>query len=49
MRILLIATAYNSLVQRAHLELTAAGHDVSVELSLSDDIMREGASLFIQI
>jgi putative two-component system hydrogenase maturation factor HypX/HoxX len=46
MRILLIATAYNGLTQRAQLELTALGHDVSIELSLSDEIMREGIALF---
>nr|VFJ42474.1 MAG: putative two-component system protein, hydrogenase maturation factor HypX/HoxX [Candidatus Kentron sp. DK] len=46
MRILLIATAYNGLAQRAHLELGALGHEVSVELSLSDEVMREGVSLF---
>nr|VFK60136.1 MAG: hypothetical protein BECKTUN1418F_GA0071002_12013 [Candidatus Kentron sp. TUN]VFK63558.1 MAG: hypothetical protein BECKTUN1418D_GA0071000_12185 [Candidatus Kentron sp. TUN]VFK69396.1 MAG: hypothetical protein BECKTUN1418E_GA0071001_11954 [Candidatus Kentron sp. TUN] len=46
MRILLIATTYNGLTQRAHLELTALGHDVSIELSLSDEIMREAIRLF---
>lgn len=46
MRILLIATAYNSLTQRAHLELNALGHDVSVELSLNNQIMKEGIALF---
>jgi len=46
MRILLIATAYNGLTQRTHLELNALGHEVSVELSLSDQVMREGVALF---
>nr|VFK57747.1 MAG: hypothetical protein BECKUNK1418G_GA0071005_10012 [Candidatus Kentron sp. UNK]VFK69195.1 MAG: hypothetical protein BECKUNK1418H_GA0071006_101138 [Candidatus Kentron sp. UNK] len=46
MRILLIATAYNGLTQRAHLELTELGHEVSIELSLSDEIMREAVRLF---
>jgi len=46
MRILLIATAYNALTQRSQLELTALGHDVSIELSLSHEIMREGIALF---
>jgi len=46
MRILLIATAYNALTQRAHLELTLLGHNVSIELSLNDEIMREGIALF---
>ncbi len=35
MRILLLSTAYNGLTQRAHLELTALGHEISTELSLS--------------
>nr|VFJ88419.1 MAG: Methionyl-tRNA formyltransferase [Candidatus Kentron sp. LFY] len=46
MRILLMATAYNGLTQRAHRELTALGHEVSVELSLSDEAMRQAALLF---
>jgi putative two-component system hydrogenase maturation factor HypX/HoxX len=46
MRILLIATAYNSFTQRADLELTHLGHNVSIELSLNDEIMREGIRLF---
>jgi putative two-component system hydrogenase maturation factor HypX/HoxX len=46
MRILLISTAYNGLTQRAHLELAALGHEVSIELSLSAEIMREGIALF---
>jgi putative two-component system hydrogenase maturation factor HypX/HoxX len=46
MRILLIATAYNGLTQRSQRELTALGHDVSIELSLSNEIMREGVALF---
>jgi putative two-component system protein, hydrogenase maturation factor HypX/HoxX len=33
---LLICTAYNGLTQRAHLELAARGHDVAVELAISD-------------
>jgi putative two-component system hydrogenase maturation factor HypX/HoxX len=46
MRILLISTSYNGLTQYAHLELLALGHDVSIELSLSDEVMREGIELF---
>jgi putative two-component system hydrogenase maturation factor HypX/HoxX len=42
MRILLIASAYNSLTQRVHAELTDRGHEVSVELALGDDVMRDG-------
>jgi putative two-component system hydrogenase maturation factor HypX/HoxX len=46
MRILLISTAYNCLTQRAHLELIAQGHEVSVELSVSDEVLMEGVALF---
>jgi len=42
MRILLIASAYNSLTQRVHAELTDRGYEVSVELALGDDVMRDG-------
>jgi putative two-component system hydrogenase maturation factor HypX/HoxX len=42
MRILLIASAYNSLTQRVHAELTDRGHEVSVELALRDEVMRDG-------
>ena len=46
MRILLISTSYNGLTQHAHLELLALGHEVSIELSLSDAVMIEGVELF---
>ncbi len=42
MRILLFASAYNSMTQRVHAELADRGHEVSVELALGDDVMREG-------
>ena len=42
MRILLIASAYNSMTQRVHAELTDRGHEVSVELALGDEVLREG-------
>jgi len=42
MRILLIASAYNSMTQRVHTELADRGHEVSVELALGDEVMREG-------
>src|ERR1700750_2348857 len=42
MRILLIASAYNSMTQRVHAELADRGHEVSVELALGDDVMRDG-------
>src|SRR5271166_2345067 len=41
MRILLIASAYNSMTQRAHAELADVGHEVSVELALGDEVMRD--------
>jgi putative two-component system protein, hydrogenase maturation factor HypX/HoxX len=45
MKILLISTAYNGLTQRAHLELAARGHEVSVELAISDGQMTEAVAL----
>ncbi|HEV2936527.1 MAG TPA: formyl transferase, partial [Streptosporangiaceae bacterium] len=42
MRILLIASAYNSLTQRVHAELADRGHELSVELALGDEVMRDG-------
>ena len=44
MRILLIASSYNSMTQRVHVELADRGHEVSVELALSEQLMREAAS-----
>ena len=41
MRILLISSAYNSMTQRIHAELADHGHDVAVELALSDQVMRD--------
>jgi putative two-component system hydrogenase maturation factor HypX/HoxX len=40
MRILLLASAYNSLTQRVHAELADRGHEVAVELALGDEVMR---------
>jgi putative two-component system hydrogenase maturation factor HypX/HoxX len=40
MRILLLASAYNSLTQRVHAELADRGHDVAVGLALGDEVMR---------
>jgi len=39
-RILLMASAYNSLTQRVHVELADRGHEVTVELALGDEVMR---------
>ena len=41
MRILLIASAYNSMTQRVHAELVDRRHEVSVELALGDEVLRE--------
>ena len=46
MRILLIASAYNSMTQRVHAELADRGHEVSVELALRDDVLRDGVRRF---
>jgi putative two-component system hydrogenase maturation factor HypX/HoxX len=46
MRILLISSAYNSLTQRVHAELADRGHEVSVELALGDEVMREAVHRF---
>jgi putative two-component system protein, hydrogenase maturation factor HypX/HoxX len=45
-RILLISSAYNSLTQRVHAELADRGHEISVELALSDQVMREAVGRF---
>ena len=46
MRILLISSAYNSLTQRVHGELADRGHEISVELALGEEVMREGVRRF---
>jgi putative two-component system protein, hydrogenase maturation factor HypX/HoxX len=46
LRILLFASAYNSMTQRCHVELVDSGHDVSIELALSDELMQEAVQLF---
>src|SRR5271169_3474830 len=46
MRILLIASAYNSMTQRVHAELADREHDVSVELALGDEVMRDAVRRF---
>ncbi|MFC4118112.1 enoyl-CoA hydratase-related protein [Nonomuraea zeae] len=45
MRILLLCSSFNGLTQRAWLELRRAGHDVSVELAVSQEAMVEAAEL----
>ncbi len=46
MRILLLCHSFNSLSQRLHVELREAGHVVSVELDIHDDLTREAVDLF---
>ncbi len=46
MRILLISSAYNSMAQRVHVDLADRGHEVSVELALSIEVMREAVRRF---
>ena len=46
MKILLVATAYNSLTQRIHVELNELGHEISVELALNESIVHVAARLF---
>jgi hypothetical protein len=43
MRILLIASAYNSMTQRAQVELAERGHEVSVELAVAGEVLRDGS------
>jgi putative two-component system hydrogenase maturation factor HypX/HoxX len=42
MRILLVASAFNSLTQRVHVDLADRGHAVSVKLAVADEVLREG-------
>jgi len=46
MRILLVASGYNSMAQRVHAELADQGHEVSVELALGDEVLRDGVRSF---
>ncbi|MGK7294370.1 MAG: enoyl-CoA hydratase-related protein [Candidatus Wenzhouxiangella sp. M2_3B_020] len=46
MRILILCHAFNSLSQRVFAELERAGHDVSVELDIGDEVTREAVRLF---
>ncbi|MCZ4093268.1 enoyl-CoA hydratase-related protein [Sinorhizobium psoraleae] len=46
MQILLLCHSFNSLTQRLHVDLRQAGHEVSVELDVHDDLTREAIALF---
>ena len=46
MRILLLATSFNALTQRIHVELAERGHELSVELDVNDTCVAEAVRLF---
>jgi putative two-component system hydrogenase maturation factor HypX/HoxX len=46
MRILFLAHAFNSLTQRLWVELTEAGHEVSIEFDVNDRVSEEAVALF---
>lgn len=46
MKILLLSSSYNSLTQKAHVELQSLGHKVSVELAINQDVMFDAVTLF---
>jgi putative two-component system hydrogenase maturation factor HypX/HoxX len=46
MRILLLCHGFNSLTQRLHSDLRAAGHEVSVEFDINDAVTEEAVRLF---
>jgi putative two-component system hydrogenase maturation factor HypX/HoxX len=46
MRILLLCHGFNSLTQRLHCDLRAAGHEVSVEFDINDAVSEEAVRLF---
>jgi putative two-component system hydrogenase maturation factor HypX/HoxX len=43
MRILFLTRSFNGLAQRLYLELTAQGHEVSVELDIADAVTIESS------
>ena len=46
MRILFLTRSFNSLTQRLYLELTALGHEVSVEFDITDAVTIEAVALY---
>ena len=46
MRILFLTHAFNGLAQRLYLELTALGHEVSIEFDISDAVTIEAVAMF---
>ena len=46
MRILFLTHGFNSLTQRLYVELTALGHDISVEFDINDAVTVEAVEMF---
>ncbi len=46
MRILLLTHAFNSLTQRLFAELTASGHELSIEFDIADSVAEEAGDLY---
>lgn len=46
MRILFLTHAFNSLTQRLYVELTARGHQISIEFDINDNVTTEAVDLF---
>jgi len=46
MRILFLTHAFNSLTQRLYVELTALGHEISIEFDINDSVTTEAVELF---
>ncbi len=46
MRILFLTHAFNSMTQRLYCELTARGHQVSIEFDIADSVAEEAVALF---
>ena len=46
MRILFLTRSFNGLAQRLFLDLTAAGHEVSIEFDIADAVTAEAVALF---
>jgi putative two-component system hydrogenase maturation factor HypX/HoxX len=46
MRILFLTRSFNSLAQRLFVELTARGHEVSIEFDIADSVTEEAVELF---
>lgn len=46
MRLLMLTHAFNSLAQRLWLELTADGHEISIEYDINDAVTREAVALW---